>query len=358
MYIIFLKEVILMNIDFKQYVISELERMPFYNRSSNGLQHTVKCPYCNDDSPSHGHFSIKIDIDNDDEPMLYNCLKCPASGLVTKQTLDDLGIFVDSSMASNITRVNKRYAKKNKLVDMLIEDFNIPPVINNQLTDIKLDYINNRLGINLTYSDLDRFRIVPQLSEFMVFNEITHIKGVTPQLVRFIDFNYVGFLSLNRNNIVFRKINDAVNGMRYIKVKIHDKNLDPNSYYTIPSPFDLMYTSDMNVHIAEGTFDILSIYQNVLGGNPGSNNLFYAVCGFSYSTVVKNIIRIGITTDIILHIYADNDKKDYEVMRTLQKNQSILPYINSVYFHRNSYSGKKDFGVSSDCIKETKKKVM
>lgn len=347
-----------MNIDFKQYVISELEKMPFYSCSTNGLQHTIKCPYCNDDSPSHGHFSIKIDIDNSDEPMLYNCLKCPASGIVTKQTLDDLGIFVDSSMLHNISKVNKRYAKKNKLIDMMIEDFNIPPVLNKQLTDTKLDYINNRLGTELSYNDLEKFRIVSQLSEFMTFNEIESIKGLSPTLIRFIDYNYVGFLSLNRNNIVFRKINDNIDGKRYIKVKIHDKNLDPNSYYTISSSFDIMYTSDINIHIAEGTFDILSIYQNVLGGNPGPNNLFYAVCGFSYSTVIKNIIRMGINTDIILHIYADNDKKDYEVMKSIQKNQSIMPYIKSIYFHRNSYPGKKDFGVSPDCIKETKKKVM
>lgn len=347
-----------MEASFKQYVISELEKMPYYSVSVNGLQHTIKCPYCNDDSPDHGHFSIKIDVDNDDEPMLYNCLKCPANGMVTKQTLNDIGIYIDPSMSNQMTKINRRYAKKNKLVDMMIEDFNISPVIDKRLTDIKLDYINNRLGTELTYNDLDKFRIVSQLSEFMVFNEIESIKGLSPALIRFIDYNYVGFLSLNRNNLVFRKIHDNVNGHRYIKVKIHDRNLDPNSYYTIPSPFDLMYTSDMNVHITEGTFDILSVYENVLGGNPGPNNLFYAVCGFSYSTVIKNIIRMGITTDIILHIYADNDKRDSDLMRILQKNQSILPYIKSVYFHRNGYSGKKDFGVKAEYIRDTKKKVM
>ena len=347
-----------MEASFKHYVISELEKMPFYSMSVNGIQHTIKCPYCNDDSPSHGHFSIKIDIDNDDEPMLYNCLKCPANGMVTKQTLDDIGIYIDSSMSNQITRVNRRYAKRNKLVDMMIEDFNIPPVINEQLTNIKLDYINNRLNTEISFNDLEKFKIVPQLSEFMVFNEIENIKGLSPALIRFIDYNYVGFLSLNRNNLVFRKINDNVNGNRYLKVKIHEKNLDPNSFYTISSPLDIMYNGDIHIHTAEGTFDIISIYNNIYNGNPGPNNLFYAVCGFSYITILKNIIRMGITTDIIWHLYADNDKKDYEILKMIQKNKNILPYIKSVYFHRNGYPGKKDFGVRKEFIQETKKKMM
>lgn len=342
---------------FKEYVIRELEQMPFYKASSNGISHTIKCPYCNDDSPSHGHFCLKIDVDNEDEPILFNCLKCPAGGVVTKDVLNDIGISVPKDMNMSMMKINRRYAKKNKLIDVLIEDFDIPPVLDTKLADIKLGYINDRIGTEFGYEAQSEYRIITKFSDFIFHNEIGQINGLSPQMLQFIDQNYVGFLSLNRNNIVFRKIYDNCPGNRYIKVKIHEKNLDPNSYYMIPAEMDLMYTGPMNIHIAEGTFDILSIYNNLPTEKYDGQHLYFAVCGFGYSTVVKNIVKLGITTDINLHIYADNDKSDYEVKKSVLKSADIRPWVKSIYIHRNSSEGNKDFGVAPKYIRESVKKI-
>lgn len=342
---------------FKEYVIHELEQMPFYKASANGISHTIKCPYCNDDSPSHGHFCLKIDVDNEEEPILFNCLKCPAGGVVNRDVLNDIGINVSKEMNLSMMKVNRRYAKKNKLIDVMIEDFEIPPVIDTALADIKLAYINDRIGTDFGYEAQSEYRIITKFSDFIFHNEIGQINGVSPGMIKFIDDNYVGFLSLNRNNIVFRKIYDECTGNRYIKVKIHEKNLDPNSYYMIPAELDLMYTGPMNIHIAEGTFDILSIYNNLPKDKYEGHNLYFAVCGFGYATVVKNVLKLGITTGINLHIYADNDKSDYQIKQAIYKVPGLSSWVKSLYIHRNSDSDNKDFGVQPKFIKESVKKI-
>ena len=346
-----------MDTSFKHYVINEISKLPFYKVSSNGISHTIKCPYCNDDSPSHGHFCLKIDVDSD-EPILYNCLKCPAGGVLTTDVLNQLGILVDSSMSANINKANRRYAKKNKLTDMTIEDFVIPPVIDDIDTVAKLNYINSRLGTKLDESSLVKYRIVTKLSEFLTFNKIDFdsVNGLNPNRLKFIDNNYVGFLSMNRNHIIFRKITDNPYGRRYDKVVINSRNIDPNSFYSIPSGFDIMYTGPMDIHIAEGPFDILSIYENLHNGASKQNELFYSVCGFGYSGVIKNLIRIGINTELNLHIYADNDKTDREILGMIKKNRSIVPSIKSICIHRNKSMNQKDYGVSKDFITDNSKK--
>lgn len=348
-----------MDSSFKRYVIAELSKMPFYQASSNGIGHTIKCPYCNDDSPSHGHFCLKIDVDNDDEPILYNCLKCPAGGVLTTDVLNDLGISVNGSIASSIAKLNRRYAKKNKLTDTMMETYTIAPVLDTNLAYEKLDYVNTRLGTSIDIQDLSKYKLVTSLSEFLTYNEIDYAStNISPNKIRNIDANYVGFLSLNRNHIIFRKIHDNAYGHRYEKVVLRPSNIDPNSYYMIPGGFDILYNTDMHLHIAEGTFDILSIYTNLYNSNPEPNNLFYSVCGYGYSGVIKNLIRLGINTDLMLEIYADNDKADNEILRMIKSNPTIRPWIKGITIHRNAYPDMKDFGVPLSNIKESKKKYI
>ena len=74
-----------------------------------------------------------------------------------------------------------------------------------------------------------------------------------------------------------------------------------------------MYTNDINIHIAEGPFDILGVFYHLMNGEL-ENNLYYAVCGFGYGTILRNIISAGLNTGLNVHIYADNDKSDEEII--------------------------------------------
>lgn len=355
-----------MNIEFKRYIIDEISKMPFYHVSPNGINHTIKCPYCNDDSPRHGHFCLKIDIDSD-EPVLYNCLKCAHGGIMSINVLADLGIYLPQNLAAQLRRSNKIYARKNNLTDISVMPFKIPEVcqlLPITLAQAKMDYINNRLGTKLTIANAPGYNIVLSIKDFMAENKIGSIEGYDSTYLDYIDISYVGFLSANKNCITFRRIHDRIYGMkgarempRYIKMVIDRKNIDPNNFYTIPTVFDIMGTNDVNVHVSEGPFDILSIATNKVFATL-EPNMFFAVCGFGYTSVIKNIIRMGICPNLNLFVYADNDKSDAAIKKLiLPKDQGIVPYLNSFTIVRNGYDNEKDFGVPKDRIKPSYKRI-
>lgn len=352
-----------MNVEFKRYIIDEISKMPFYHVSPNGINHTVKCPYCNDDSPRHGHFCIKADVDSD-EPVLYNCLKCAHGGIMNQTVLSDLGIYLPQHLAAQMRKSNKIYARKNNLTDISVMPFKIPEVcklMSPVTAQQKIDYINGRLGTKLSVADAHRYNIVISLKDFMNENHIESIEGFTPSYLSYIDDNYVGFVSTNKNCIILRRINSIEYSkgkpQRYIKIIIDRKNIDPNTYFNIPTVFDIMNADPINVHISEGPFDILSVMLNDVFETDKSN-MFFAVCGFGYTSVLKHIIMMGACPNINLYVYADNDKSDNAIKRLiLPKNLGIVYYLNSFAIVRNGYTGEKDFGVPKDRIKPSYKRI-
>ena len=341
--------------ELKERVIELLSQLPAYSVNSSKTQHTVRCPYCGDSSNiNHSHFSIKIDVSDPTSPMLYNCLKCPVSGLLTASVLEELGIHSDDiNAALSRVRSTTRY---NKYTNIKTEEYSVPMYSNNAINYTKVDYINNRLGTDFTFEECKDLKIIMDLSVFMVINEIPYINGISPGMLKLIDSSYVGFLSNNRNCIVYRLINPKLPYNRYLKVKINSNNLDPNSYYSIPNSIDMMYTNDINVHIAEGTFDILSVYANLNNCNR-ENNYYYAVCGFGYNTIIDSMIAMGINTGLNIYIYADKDKTDNEILWKVNNDRN-RPWINSLYICRNGYPGEKDYGVPKDRIIHTMKRYL
>ena len=188
--------------------------------------------------------------------------------------------------------------------------------------------------------------------DFFSENKIKIPDHINPKLIKIIEENYVGFLSANNNKITFRRIvdNDQLN--RYIKLSIDPYNTSPNNFYSIKNPgIDLLYTEPVHIHIAEGTFDILSIKYN-LHHDDSQKHLFFASCGYNFGTIIKWLIYMGINTDLCVHLYSDNDKSDEEDIKVL--NSGINKYwIDHAYIHRNMFQGEKDFGVPAVRIKES-----
>lgn len=343
-----------MDISIKRRVIESLKRMDVYKEYSGGTQHLVKCPYCERHSQKdHGHFSIKIDPD-DESLMIYNCFKCPASGIVTLDVLDDLNAPYDNTIADDLKSFNKKAVKHNKRFATKEPKLFIPNSNQSKLSDMKLSYINKRLGLNLGYEDVIKHKIILDIYEFLKINELTELPGISYKYLYFINMNYVGFLSKNNNCITFRNFT-GVDSKRYVKVKINPNLMNNNSFYTIPSSIDLLYTQDIDIHIAEGTFDILSIYHNVHECND-VNNFYFAACGFGYISILKYLIRVGLNTGITVHIYSDRDKSDNDHMEYLS-NRKISPWIDHIVFHRNQYEGEKDYGVPKERIIDGKYRV-
>jgi hypothetical protein len=136
---------------------------------------------------------------------------------------------------------------------------------------------------------------------------------------------------------------------RYINYKLFDKFDTSERFYTIPTRLDLTKPERIKINIAEGPFDILSIYKNIRKEEPG---IYSSVAGSNYIGLCLYFLETFKLPYVEFHIYPDNDK--YGSNEVMNKISYTLKDIGApIYIHRNLYDGQKDFGVSPDKIKES-----
>ena len=311
------------NSEIKNQILEKLKMLPVWKQSSNGRNITIRCPYCGDSKHAdHGHFSILLDTTSD-APMLYRCFRCNESGILTPQVLEDLNIGYDISLSRNLELTNKLSSSSSYFKDK-IKNFYVPMQKENVLSLKKLQYLNNRLGSNISIEECCKYKIILSFWEFIYVNKIPvdtpDSTGfiLKSSIINAIENSYIGFLSANNNKIVFRDISEDNSGYlgRYYKVTLDVLNRSPNTFYSLISKFYLLYNKPINIYLAEGTFDILGVYLN-LSPERSENTLFFASCGYSFSTILKYLIYMGVNTDITLHIYSDKDKSDNDHKRLL-----------------------------------------
>lgn len=346
----------------KERLIEYLRTLSVCIPSKGDTQWTVRCPYCGDSikDSTHGHLSIHIDVSSDDG-MPFRCFRCNASGLVTEKFLvDDLFLSIDNELAEQLSLFNKRQVKFNNYVNH-VEPKRIPiyrPTDWNRVMNEKISYLSKRIGVSETIlkSKLIDLKIIVDFIGFCNLNNIT-LPSLSFNTLCFKNYNYIGFLSSNNNLITMRRIYDEDTVIRrYDKVIINPNNMNGNTFYNIPFEFSLLYTEEFHVHVAEGIFDILSVYFNLMRRSM-ENKVYFACCGFSYTTILKYLISNGINSHLIFHIYADNDKSDDAIRTMLYNQEHLLAYIDKIIIHRNIYtyadgSHLKDFGVPGDRIND------
>lgn len=343
-------------LDIKQIVENAIDQLPVHQWNSAHSNVVTRCPYCGDSKNiTHGHFSIKIDK-HSDSIILYRCLKCSETGIFTSQVAEDIGCYLSAEDLKSLDVLNRpnnksTYGRQKPL------KYKVPTIIDPVDSKPKLNYLQDRLGFEFTSEIIQESKVVLSFIDFLNSNHIKIPEHINPNMVKIIEENYVGFLSANNNKITFRKINDNPKLNRYIKLSIDPYNTSPNNFYSlINPPIDLLYTEPINIHIAEGTFDIISIKYN-LNHDPSQKHLFYAACGYNFSTIIKWLIYMGVNTGIVIHLYSDNDKSDSENMKVLSTALNKA-WIDTAYIHRNMFENEKDFGVPSYRIKDSKIKVI
>lgn len=339
--------------DIKTYIIRQLSELPVYYPSDDNIEHNIRCPYCGDSQKdeSHAHLWIKIDPSTN-ESMPWLCFRCGMSGRVTTDFLEDLDIHVSEKELKELKAYNRKADKVGRKTIVRIEQYKVPQVTPNYFTDVKLDYLNRRLGLQFGYAETQSNKIVLSIEQFMAYNSLSQIKGVEDWQLQLLERDYIGFLSSNNNMIVFRNI--ASDKYRYRKILLNPYNNDDACFYSIPTSIPLLYDGPLHVHIAEGTFDALSIRYNVVQST--ENAVFYASCGYRYLSIIKYLARAGLCTDITLNVYADKDKSDYDHMKLLGSNP-VTSFLNHVIIHRNHYPGEKDYGVPLSSIDDKFRKL-
>ena len=331
-----------------------LKMIPTAKVGSGGRVVNCRCFYCPDGkSKSSRHFGISIP-QSDTEPSLYHCFKCHAAGIVTYKTLIDWGIYEDG-LAMELIEHNAKLGKNKEFRSKYIDKirYNVSNTIteDNEITRVTLKYINDRLGTDFTYEELRQLKIVLNLNDLLRCNNIEKLTR-SQSIVEQLDLNFLGFLSIDNAYLNMRRL--CKEGLvyesidkRYINYKLFDKFDTSERFYTIPTSIDINSPERIKIHIAEGPFDILSVYRNLRNMEPG---IYTSIAGSNYKGIAMYFLEVYKLPYVELHFYPDNDQSN-EVIEKIAK--YVEPMLIPVYIHRNIKEGEKDFGVSKENIIES-----
>lgn len=328
--------------------------VPTTKSASGGREVVIRCPFCGDSkNQRHAHFYMSVP-QNQDDISFYKCMKCPNKGIVNDNLLRKIGC-TDSNILIEVTKQNAKVMALPKYKSL--KKINIYPLkwnyvrkdINNKY---KLDYINNRIGSNFTIEDLVKVKIFLNLYDIINSNglELTRHKMICDDLDKY----FIGFLSYDNSYCGLRKVTNkelykAVN-KRYINYNLINKTDDSKNFYIIPSSINMLDPTAVKVHLAEGQFDILSIFYNLNSCN-NYQNIYIACGGKSYSQALEFILNETGIINYEIHYYPDKDVNDNEFFYDVQKKIQLLP--SDIYIHRNIFEGEKDYGVPLNRIKDS-----
>lgn len=331
------------NYEFKKKLIEKLKSRDVFTQQVSDVEIRTRCPYCGDSQKDFrtGHLYININA-NDNHPIVYNCFKCPAHGVLKYDDLELLGIEGDD-FKSGIHGLNQSASYKSYEVKEQYFDFKLPDTYDTH----KIEYIQNRLGRVFTKDELRDMRVITSLKHFLLLN---NIKSITckPYMVRLMEEKYIGFLSNNNSHILFRDVTDSQD-IRWFKYRILQESAGQKVFYSMKSSVDLYTSQNITINLSEGVMDCLSIAYNL--NNINDNILNIAVCGKFYTKIIERLIYMGFIGDnIIINVYSDNDhttdtsfqfyKRVFKRYRYLVKEINV--YYNLLY---------KDCGVTKDKIK-------
>ena len=334
-------------IDVNLYKRFLLDKLPNAKEASGGSEINCKCVYCSDNK-RHMYVSIPK---NEEDPSMYNCFKCGAKGVVTDKVLQEWNVYEDS-MAVALINHNKKVKVKNVINQRMVASLSNRYAKDDKLTRDKLDFINRRLGTDLTIKNCLDLKIVLNLKDLLSQNNITQYTRHN-HIVNELDMGFVGFISLDNSFVNLRRIVPEGTvykeiDKRYVNYNIFGKYDNAERFYTIPTVVNLNATERIKLHIAEGPFDILSVYLNLRNQEPG---IYTCVAGSNYVGIVRHFILTMKLNYIEIHMYPDEGSGGEEY-KLRYITELAAPMGIPVYIHRNKMLGEKDMGVPLDRIKE------
>jgi hypothetical protein len=322
----------------RENLLNELYKLPVHNLSANKKEISIRCPYCGDSvkHASSSHLYINVDPSSD-RFLTFYCFKCKTKGYTNAKFLKLLKLNNSEMILElekfnlknkNKKNFNKKSLRKNKLI--------IPIAQDNKNNQIKLKYINSRLGTHLSYEDLVRYKIVLSLYDVLEANKISYL-NCKEKFADTLDGNFLGFVSYDNNYIIFRNLSKKIMpDLRYHNYNIHGLYDNTKKFYIIPNRIDVL---NPNIHVVmtEGVFDLLSVFFNIKNCYT-ENTLYIAVNGIGYNNVFSELIRKGFL-NIDLEVYGDNDQ-NINIYRKLK--EEFYPFIDSFFLYTNTKY--KDFG--------------
>jgi hypothetical protein len=327
------------------------EKLSFCKLTSDKKELIIRCPYCGDSSKTHnhGHFYIALDKEN---YFPYYCQKCNSSGIINRNFFKDINV-VDYDLISSIEINNKEAKKKLKyrtsniggLKSLIYSNDEIClPSYDDRYDYDKLEYLENRYSFNI---DIDKFicqyKTVFNLEAFLDINKIDYY-NCSEYMFKELNNNYIGFLSNDKNFIIFRNIDkNCDKNKRYYMYNIYD-NPEGKRFYTIETKVNIL-EPQVDIVLAEGPFDIIGI-KEYFYNDINENTIFTSINGKGYGLVLNYFARLGFL-NMNIKIYSDKDV-NLTFYKNLINNYNILKN-NKLTIYYNDID--KDYGTKIENIK-------
>lgn len=330
------------NYEFKRDLIQDiLENVkPSYYKNK---ELNVRCVFCGDSikNASSAHLSIRIDP-NDDQPLVFRCLRCESTGIFNGNTLTMIGMYSGTD-STNLERYNRLACKKHGLfVTKKGLNLKLPELEINDNVLLKHKYIEDRLGTKIDIEELHQNKVVYDFLGLLKRNHLKKVYG-SPDHIKALQHDHVGFLSAKNDFINFRDISG--NHKRYYIYKILRSLDSTGKFYIIPNKINPFDEGIKTINLAEGVFDILGIYYNLLN-KYNHNTLYASINGSGYLNVIKYILEQGLLCDVNINIFSDADRApDY--YKNMVK--TLMPFVNDIRLFYNELG--KDYGVPVNQVK-------
>jgi len=334
----------MIELDSEKFILHLQQSLKFVRPNRLRTAVIVRCPYCGDSQKSFnkGHLNIKID---DPRCFLWRCARCGEGGIVNYKFLKDLECYdpelIEMGLANSL---NSRNYHKNKPTFSLNNVFKkykfINEITDTELSEEKLDYVSNRLNIEITPKLAKKLKIVTDFYKFLDNNELEITES--NNMIDYIQKNAVGFLSWDNSMIIFRNIHGMFFGdKRYFNYNIYRKgNLDnSNKFYSLPKKIDIM-SPVIKINLAEGIFDILGLaFTELKDEIKEENSLMISCNGQSYANILNLIKNMGFI-NMEVRFFSDKDVNKNKFIN-LKNSIDILKYNECrLFYNKNG----KDYG--------------
>ena len=295
----------------KEEILLELEKKASMFKKVSPIRYRMRCPFCGDSQsdPRKAHLYIKCEEDPT-SPMLYYCFKgnCGAKGIVDQEFLDKFDIHIKGIEVFDRGKYKKLSTFKNQ---------NIELVVGTPFPSKQTRYVESRLGKGFDYEDYDKFKIIWDFEKLKEYIRDDRTKNTLPS-----NNDSISFLSEDKSFLLTRFFDGE---QRWRKNKLFSSN--NRLLYTIKSMIDIFTEDEIVVNIAEGIFDVLSIYKNF----SSENGIYIATLGSDYSVGMDYVIDKGIFGEnVTVKIFMDDDIQRSFLRKTLKRFKWLFKEIHIV----------------------------
>lgn len=299
-----------------------------------------RCPICGDSiHQDSAHFYVGVKEYNNKQCVVYDCKLCSANGIMSTDILHRMGIhdvIVDEYLKSTISKgFVKTFSQEDDTSGIKYKY----PTIKKE-DDYKVEYLANRLRMDINNDMLKNYRIVLNFSKFLEMNNIKNPR-VNDMLITEIDREGIGFVSTDKTSIQFRNFhqNESIGLRRFNIIHLY-QNVKRPFFYSPPMAIDVL---SLRPHIAvsESAFNIINI-QNYFYGKDNPNVVLGASASKKgFARTIQALINMTGFVSGNLDIYPDND----DTYSTEFFEKLVAPYTTST-FDVTLFKNKetKDFG--------------